>query len=107
MWVSKGFVIDTARCRCDRGGGISRLYPLRPRHSESVPTHLFTLRTRFTDPDQYLDFARWVDGFGDQVAKAAMIDHHADIINLKGSSDRLKDTGMDTLPSARAEDAAP
>ncbi len=53
-----------------------------------------------------LPFARWGDVFGDQVVAAAMIDrivHHADVITLKGSSYRLKDTGIDTLPSARAE----
>ena len=56
-----------------------------------------------------LVFARWGDVFGDQVVAAAMIDrivHHADVITLKGSSYRLKDTGIDTLPSARAENTA-
>ena len=56
-----------------------------------------------------LVFARWGDVFGDQVVAAAMIDrivHHADVITLKGSSYRLKDTGIDTLPSARAENAS-
>jgi len=32
--------------------------------------------------------------------------HHADVITLKGSTYRLKDTGIDTLPSTRAENAA-
>jgi hypothetical protein len=32
--------------------------------------------------------------------------HYADVINLKGSSHRLKNTGIDTLPSARAENTA-
>ena len=53
-----------------------------------------------------LPFARWGDVFGDQVVAAAMIDrivHHADVITLKGSSYRLRNTGIDTLPSARAE----
>ena len=56
-----------------------------------------------------LVFARWGDVFGNQVVAAAMIDrivHHADVITLKGSSYRLKDTGIDTLPSARAENTA-
>ena len=56
-----------------------------------------------------LPFARWGDVFGDQVVAAAMIDrivHHADVITLKGSSYRLKNTGIDTLPSARAENAS-
>jgi len=53
-----------------------------------------------------LPFARWGDVFGDQVVAAAMIDrivHHAEVITLKGSSHRLRNTGIDTLPSARAD----
>ncbi|AFC42719.1 transposase [Mycobacterium intracellulare MOTT-02] len=56
-----------------------------------------------------LPFARWGDVFGDQVVAAAMIDrivHHADVLTLKSSSCRLKDTGIDTLPSARADNTA-
>jgi len=56
-----------------------------------------------------LPFARWGDVFGDQVVAAAMIDrivHHAQVITLKGSSHRLRNTGIDTLPSARAENTA-
>jgi phage FluMu gp28-like protein len=52
---------------------------------------------------------RWGDVFGDQVVAAAMIDrivHHAEVLTLKGSSYRLKDTGIDTLPSARADNTA-
>ena len=44
--------------------------------------------------------------FGDQVVAAAMIDrivHHADVIALKGASYRLRDRGIDTLPSIKAE----
>jgi DNA replication protein DnaC len=56
-----------------------------------------------------LPFARWGDVFGDQVVAAAMIDrivHHAEVITLKGTSHRLRNTGIDTLPSARAENTA-
>jgi DNA replication protein DnaC len=56
-----------------------------------------------------LVFARWGDVFGDQVVAAAMIDrivHHADVITLKGSSYRLRNSGITTLPSARAENTA-
>jgi hypothetical protein len=56
-----------------------------------------------------LPFARWGDVCGDQVVAAAMIDrmvHHADVLILKGSSYGLKDTGIDTLPSARADNTA-
>ncbi len=56
-----------------------------------------------------LPFARWGDVFGDHAVAAAMIDrivHHADVITLKGASYRLKNTGITTLPSARAENTA-
>ena len=44
--------------------------------------------------------------FGDQVIAAAMIVrivHHADVIALKGASYRLRDRGVETLPSIKAE----
>jgi DNA replication protein DnaC len=56
-----------------------------------------------------LPFARWGDVFGDQVIAAAMIDrivHHAEVITLKGASYRLKNSGIDTLPSTRTENMA-
>jgi DNA replication protein DnaC len=56
-----------------------------------------------------LPFAKWADVFSDQVVAAAMIDrivHHADVITLKGSSYRLKNHQIETLPSARAENQA-
>ena len=56
-----------------------------------------------------LPFARWGDVFGDQVVAAAMIDRivpHAEVITLKGASHRLRNTGIDTLPSARPENTA-
>ncbi|WP_104170586.1 IS21-like element helper ATPase IstB [Cryobacterium sp. M23] len=56
-----------------------------------------------------LPFSRWGDVFDDHVVAAAMIDrivHHADVITLKGSSYRLKNSGIDTLPSARPENTA-
>ena len=49
-----------------------------------------------------LPFARWGEVFGDQVVAAAMIDrivHHAEVIILKGSSYRLRDSGLTNLPS--------
>ena len=42
--------------------------------------------------------------FGDQAVAAAMIDrivHHADVLTLKGASYRLRNRGIDTLPSIR------
>ena len=56
-----------------------------------------------------LPFAKWADVFSDQVVAAAMIDrivHHADVITLKGSSYRLRNNQIETLPSARAENQA-
>ena len=47
--------------------------------------------------------------FGDQIVAAAMINrivHHADVITLKGASYRLHNTGIETLPSVRTENAA-
>ena len=53
-----------------------------------------------------LPFSSWAGVFGDKVVAAAMIDrivHHADVIALKGTSYRLRDRGIDTLPSIKAE----
>ena len=53
-----------------------------------------------------LPFARWGDVFGDQVVAAAMIDrivHHADALTVKGSSYRLRNRGIDTLPSIKTQ----
>lgn len=51
-----------------------------------------------------LPFSSWGGVFGDQVVAAAMIDrivHHADVLTLKGASYRLRNRGIDTLPSIR------
>jgi len=56
-----------------------------------------------------LPFAKWADVFSDQVVAAAMIDrivHLADVITLKGSSYRLKNNQIETLPSAWPENQA-
>jgi DNA replication protein DnaC len=47
-----------------------------------------------------LPFARWGDVFGDQVVASAMIDrivHHADVLNLTGSSYRLRNKTKNQL----------
>ena len=47
-------------------------------------------------------FGRWGEVFGDPVVAAAMIDrlvHHAEIINLKGDSYRLKDRDLGRVPT--------
>ena len=52
-----------------------------------------------------LPFSGWGSVFGDQVVAAAMIDrivHHADVLTLKGASYRLRNRGIDSLPSIRA-----
>jgi DNA replication protein DnaC len=53
-----------------------------------------------------LPFSGWGGVFGDQAVAAAMIDrivHHADVLTLKGASYRLRNRGIDTLPSIRTE----
>ena len=55
-----------------------------------------------------LPFSAWGTVFGDQAVAAAMIDrivHHADVLTLKGASYRLRNLGIETLPSVRAEEA--
>lgn len=52
----------------------------------------------------------WGGVFGDQVVAAAMIDrivHHADVLTLKGASYRLRNRGIDTLPSIRTTTETP
>ena len=44
---------------------------------------------------------RWGEVFGDDVVAAAMIDrlvHHADVVNLKGDSHRLKNRDLGRVP---------
>jgi hypothetical protein len=56
-----------------------------------------------------LPFSGWGSVFGDQAVAAAMIDrivHHADVLTLKGVSYRLRNRGIQTLPSIRTQDAA-
>ena len=51
-----------------------------------------------------LPFSGWGGVFGDQVVAATMIDrivHHADVLNLRGASYRLRNKGMDTLRSIK------
>lgn len=51
-----------------------------------------------------LPFSGWGGVFGDQAVAAAMIDrivHHADVLMLKGASDRLRGKGINSLPSIR------
>ena len=57
-----------------------------------------------------LPFSGWGTVFGDQVVAAAMIDrivHHADVLTLKGASYRLRNRGIDTLPSIRTTTETP
>ena len=56
-----------------------------------------------------LPFSGWGGVFGDQAVAAAMIDrvvHHADVLTLKGTSYRLRNRGIDNLPSIRTQNPA-
>jgi DNA replication protein DnaC len=56
-----------------------------------------------------LPFSGWGTVFGDQAVAAAMIDrivHHADVLTLKGASYRLRNAGIDSLPSVGTQDQA-
>jgi hypothetical protein len=49
-------------------------------------------------------FSRWGEIFGDEVTAVAMIDrlvHHAEILNLKGDSYRLKDQELGSRPPGK------
>ena len=51
-------------------------------------------------------FGRWGEVFGDDVVAAAMIDrlvHHADVVNLKGDSYRLKNRNLGRVPTTVGE----
>ena len=55
-------------------------------------------------------FGRWGEVFGDDVVAAAMIDrlvHHAEVINLRGDSCRLKDRDLGRVPTAATDDQRP
>jgi DNA replication protein DnaC len=52
-------------------------------------------------------FGRWGQVFGDDVVAAAMIDrlvHHAEVVNLKGDSYRLKDRDLGRVPTQTTEE---
>jgi DNA replication protein DnaC len=52
-------------------------------------------------------FGRWGEVFGDDIVAAAMIDrlvHHAEVIQLKGDSYRLKDRDLGRVPAATNDD---
>ena len=52
-------------------------------------------------------FGRWGEVFGDDVVAAAMIDrlvHHADVVNLKGDSYRLKNHDLGRVPTPAGAD---
>ena len=89
--------VDTSAGRCVGGSRLrdSSVCRRRPRYEHA--TLLLT---------SSLAFSRWGDVFGEQVTAAAMIDrilHHAEVITFEGASYRLKDIGIATLPSARAD----
>lgn len=56
-----------------------------------------------------LSLARWGEVFGDQVVAAVTIDrivHRPEVITHNGSSYRLEDQQIDSLPSTRPENTA-
>jgi DNA replication protein DnaC len=56
-----------------------------------------------------LPFSGWGTVFGDQAVAAAIIDrivHHADVLTLKGASYRLRNRGIDSLPSIKTQNQA-
>jgi len=56
-----------------------------------------------------LPFSGWGAVFGDQAVAAAMIDrivHHADVLTMKGASYRLRNRGIDSLPSIKTQNQA-
>jgi DNA replication protein DnaC len=56
-----------------------------------------------------LPFSGWGTVFGDQAVAAAMIDrivHHADVLTMKGASYRLRNRGIDSLPSIKTQNQA-
>ena len=56
-----------------------------------------------------LSFARWGNVFGDQGVASAMIDrivHHTEVLTLEGSSYRLRNHQIESLPSTKPENTA-
>jgi len=56
-----------------------------------------------------LPFSGWGTVFGDQAVAAAMINRiarHADVLTLKGASYRLRNRGIDSLPSIKTQNQA-
>ena len=69
---------------------------------------LLPLRARVDDRHPNRPFSRWGEIFGDDVV-AVMIDrlvHHAEILNLKGDSYRLKDKDLGSPPPAKTPEIA-
>ena len=85
--------------------------PADPTHPPQTQRHERTQRRRNRHPQRThrrieAQVSGWGGVFGDQVVAAAMIDrivHHADVLTLKGASYRLRNRGIDTLPSIKAE----
>lgn len=53
-------------------------------------------------PTSNLPYSGWGSVYGDRAVAAAMIDrivNHADVLSLKGASHRLRERGIDSLPS--------
>jgi len=83
---------------------------LRASRKPSVlPGRLLPLRTRRLILTRNCPSPAGATSPATKLAAAATIDrsvHRAEAITLKGSSHRLRNTGIDTLPSTRAENTA-
>ena len=85
-----------------------RLHPLRGRGRQPVlPAGVSSRYERASViVTSNKPFGRWGEVFGDATVAAAMIDrlvHHAEVVNLKGDSYRLKDRDLGRVPT---DDAA-
>ena len=82
----------------------SRLHPLRrpkPPTCSSSSSPPATNEPRSSSP-RNKPFGRWGEVFGDATVAAAMIDrlvHHAEVVDLKGDSYRLKDRDLGRVPT--------
>ena len=112
-WVTR---LSAAHQRGVLGAELSRLrrYPLLvvdevgylPFEQEAANLFFQLVSSRYEHASLILTsnlaFSSWGGVFGDQVVAAAMIDrivHHADVLTLKGASYRLRNRGVDSLPS--------
>ena len=99
---------DATRCWSSTRSATSRSNP-RPRTCSSSSSPPATNEPRLIVTSNK-PFGRWGEVFGDDVVAAAMIDrlvHHAEVINLRGDSYRLKDRDLGRVPTATTDEQRP